>query len=131
MRLPQDPTLDELATDPDKIKSLALETLYAVERMAERLSFACRLEMLQRVVPTLGQDPVPVPERLLKPAEAAAALGLAKVSLLRRRHLVPYRDLIVPVPGTRNVRFSASRVEQYLKNAVHMHAPGGSKRLRV
>jgi hypothetical protein len=118
MRLPHDPSLDELATDPDKIKSLALDALYAVERMAERLSFACRLEMLQRVVGTPGHDTAPVPERLLTVREAAAALGLAKVTLLRRRHLVPYRDLIVPVVGTRNLRFSAARIEEYLKQAV-------------
>jgi hypothetical protein len=114
------PTLDELAADPTRVEGLGFDALYRVEHMAERISYACRLEMIRQMAQDKGlvEPPAVGGDRLLTGREAAKTLGLAYSSLLRRRTQVPYRDLLVPVAGTRNLRFSAVRIEQYLRNAV-------------
>jgi hypothetical protein len=132
------PTLDELAHDPERVQGLGFDALYLFERMAERISYACRLEMIRQVAHDarravankgLVESPVAGGDRLLTGREAAKTLGLAYSSLLRRRTQVPYRDLLVPVAGTRNLRFSAVRIEQYLRNAVAHSA--GPRRIGV
>jgi hypothetical protein len=122
------PTLDQLAQDPERVQGLGFDALYLFERMAERVSYACRLEMIRQVAHDKGlvKSSVAGGDRLLTGREAAKTLGLAYSSLLRRRTQVPYRDLIVPVAGTRNLRFSAARIEEYLKMAI-----SGPTRLRV
>jgi hypothetical protein len=119
------PTLDEISANPERVVGLAFEALAGFERMAERVSFACRLEMLRQMAQHKGlvEYPTAGGDRLLTGREAAKTLGLAYSSLLRRRTQVPYRDLLVPVAGTRNLRFSAVRIEQYLRDAV-AHSAG-------
>jgi hypothetical protein len=124
------PTLDQLAQDPERVQGLGFDALYLFEHMAERVSYACRLEMIRQVAHDKGlvESPVAGGERLLTVREAARALGLGYASLLRRRREVPYRDLLVPVAGTSNLRFSGARIEQYLRDAI---PAGGPKRIRV
>src|SRR4029434_131283 len=71
----------------------------------------------------------PVSDRLITPQEAAARVGVAARTLIKRRHRLPYSAWLVP-SGTRLIRFSDQRITEYLASKT-MLVPVPGQRARV
>jgi len=92
------------------------------------VQLGARLAMEEDSAPTV--EPSAPPDRLITPQEAATRVGLSVRTLIKRRHRMPYQAWLVP-SGTRLIRFSERRIDEYLASKhTLVPAPGQRRTLR-
>lgn len=116
--------MDQIAEHPELLLQLQQPALWAIMINTLKIQGACMTALI-------GQPAAPViPEhdQLLTAKEAAELLGMARLTLLRRRGRTPYCDFVVPT-GSRAPRFSMRRIQQYIEQHVGTRA-GRAARLK-
>jgi len=110
------PTLDQIAENPALASELPPHVCGALATRAAAVVtvLGTRMATVPAAV-SRGLD-ASVPDELLEVDEAARRLGIAPATLYRRARTT-YRGLVVPT-GTRNLRFSARRIEEYCARRV-------------
>jgi len=106
------PSLDAIAADPELVKAFPRARLFALILKAQVIQMICADAMVG--------DGEAVPDEVLDARAAAEALGMSRGALYKLAYTT-LKDLRVD-NGTRNLRFSRLRIEEYLRRNVRRDA---------
>lgn len=105
------PDLDQLLHDPKQCASVSPE-----EALALLLELSPVVEALRCRAAGAGSSGPAQSDDLLTIAQAAPLLGLSVAALYKRRNAPRFRKMLVDM-GTRTLRFSRRRIEEFKRTA--------------
>lgn len=98
------PTLDDLARDPSQLDGLPRQVIGDIALRAAVVCEAAKIRLTMMPFETVASR-----DDALTADDAAALLGIAPNTLYKQRHRPPFNGFVIGT-GTRNVRFSRSKI---------------------